>query len=202
MIANDWAAGGGARKDAVRNRQRLLDAAGEIIRTSPEGVTMAKIAKAAGLSTATAYRYFPTLGELLSHYLYSVLVQLRDFSHDCSATGLELYSRVIDEWIRLVHVYGRTMVQLRPRTGLLARLHGNDPVIGASRDAWERPIRAVLRSEKITDDIFEPAFFLHNMMFDAREILDLSDLGLSDDEIKRRLVSAYKGAVRGWASCR
>ncbi|MFG1687060.1 TetR/AcrR family transcriptional regulator [Nonomuraea sp. NPDC049269] len=201
MIANDWA-GGGARKDAVRNRQRLLEAAGEIIRTSPEEATMPKIAKAAGLSTATAYRYYPTLGELLNHYLYSVLVQLRDFSHDCPATGLELYSRVIDEWIRLVHVYGRTMVQLRPRTGLLARLRAHDSVITASRDAWERPIRAVLRSERLADDTFEPAFFLHNLMFDAREILDLSDLGLSDDEIKRRMVSAFKGAIRGWANFR
>jgi AcrR family transcriptional regulator len=187
------------RADAVRNRRLLLDAAGEAMRREPDVVTMPGVAEAAGLSVATAYRYFPTLPDLLNEYLYDVLVQLRDYSHNCTSTGLQLFSDVTDEWLRLVGVYGRTMVHLRPRVGLLARLHGGDATIGASRDAWERPLRAVMRQAKVPDPFFEAAFFLHNMIFDPREVLDLVDAGLPLDEVKLRLQGAFVGAVRGWA---
>ncbi|MCP2353606.1 AcrR family transcriptional regulator [Nonomuraea thailandensis] len=51
------------RRDAVRNRQRLLEATGKILRTRPAEATMPVIAEQTGLSVATAYRYFPTLEE-------------------------------------------------------------------------------------------------------------------------------------------
>jgi AcrR family transcriptional regulator len=187
-----------ARSESRRNRERLLDAAGEVMRSSPQQASMGLIAQTAGLSMATAYRYFPSLTDVLNGYLQRVYVQLRDASHDCPAVGRELYSSIVDEWLRLVEIYGRSMVQLRPRSGLLARLHENDLVVTTSREAWERPLRAVLRQEALPDDLFEYAFFLHNMMFDAREILDLADNGLAPAEIKTRLSSAFVGALKAW----
>jgi AcrR family transcriptional regulator len=180
------------------NRERLLDAAGEVMRSDPDHASMAVIAERAGVSMATAYRYFPSLADVLNGYLQRVYIQLRDASHDCPATGRELYSSVIEEWLHLVEIYGRAMVQLRPRSGLLARLYQHDLVVTTSRDAWERPLRAVLRQEALPDDLFDYAFFLHNMMFDAREILDLSDNGLTQDEIRTHLSSAFIGALKAW----
>ncbi|WP_279497820.1 helix-turn-helix domain-containing protein [Actinomadura rubrisoli] len=53
------------------------------MRTDPENVSVPVIAKQAGLSPATAYRYFSSLEELLKIYLHDVIVALRDCSHDC-----------------------------------------------------------------------------------------------------------------------
>ena len=51
------------RADAARNRQRILEAAGEVFAGRPPGeVTMDDIAKAAGVGRATLYRRFPTVG--------------------------------------------------------------------------------------------------------------------------------------------
>lgn len=168
------------------------------MRTDPAGATMPRIAERAGLSAATAYRYFPALSDLLNAYLYDVYVQLRDFSHSSRARGMGLHTAVVGEWIRLVGIYGRSMVQLRPRSGLLDRLDNGDPVIQTSREAWERPIRALLRANQLPDEMFEPAFFLQNMMFDAREVLDLLDRGMSTTQVTRNLQSALVGAVQGW----
>jgi AcrR family transcriptional regulator len=186
------------RRDAAANRQRLLDAAGEILRTRPERASMPSIAKLAGVGTATAYRFFPTLEVLLNSYLHGVVVQLRDYSHDRPTTGPKLFDDVLAEWLRLLGIYGPAMVQLRSRRGLLERLHARDPVVTTLRDAWERPIRAVMRNERIPDHHFEAALLLYNALFDPREVLDLLRTGMSQDELKARLTSAYKAAIRGW----
>jgi len=177
----------------------LLQAAGEILRTCPADVSMPMIARLANLSTATAYRYFPSLNDLLNDYLHGVIIRLRDYSHDSRVRGPALFEDVVGEWMRLLGLYGPAMVQLRSRTGLLARLRAEDAVIASVRDAWERPIRAVMRGEEIPEPYFEAALFLYNVLFDPREILDLIQSGLASAEVRQRLVAAYKGALRAWA---
>jgi AcrR family transcriptional regulator len=183
----------------VRNRSRLLEAAGELLRTDPRDVSVPEIAKRAGLSPATAYRYFPSLEDLLNTYLRNVIVALRDYSHDCPKTGTALFEDVVHEWGRLVQVYGPAMVQLRSRQGFLERLRGDDELIGTVRDAWERPVRGVLRTLRLPDDQFDYALFLYNILFDPREVLDLLGQGLSSEDALGRLTVAYYGALRGWA---
>ncbi|MHA6622185.1 TetR/AcrR family transcriptional regulator [Pseudonocardia sp. DLS-67] len=187
------------RRDAVRNRRRLLEAAGEILRTDPGAAAMPLVAERAGLSVATAYRYFPSIDELLGAYLHSVIVQLRNYSHDCPKTGVALFEDVAAEWARLLRTYGTAMVQLRSRRGFLARLRGGDELITSVRDAWERPIRSVMRHLGVPDEHFDHALFLYNLMFDPREILDLTGTGLPEQVALRNLAQAYYGALRGWA---
>ena len=189
----------GMRRDAIRNRRRLLEAAGEILRTNPGAAAMPLVAERAGLSVATAYRYFPSFDELLGAYLHCVIVQLRNYSHDCPKTGLALFEDVAAEWARLLRTYGTAMVQARSRQGFLARLHGGDELITSVRDAWERPIRSVMRHLGVPDEHFDHALFLYNLMFDPREILDLIGAGLPEQVALRNLVQAYYGALRGWA---
>lgn len=189
----------GMRRDAVRNRRRLLEAAGEILRTDPGAAAMPLVAERAGLSVATAYRYFPSIDELLGAYLHSVVVQLRNYSHDCPKTGVALFEDVAAEWARLLRTYGTAMVQLRSRQGFLARLRAGDELITTVRDAWERPIRSVMRHLGVPDEHFDHALFLYNLMFDPREILDLTGAGLPEQVVVRNLAQAYYGALRGWA---
>lgn len=161
---------------------------------------MPAIAGRAGLSVPTAYRYYSALDDLLNAYLHRVIVELRDYSHDCPKTGPALFEEVAGEWARLLESYGAAMVQLRSRSGFLARLRGNDPVISTVREAWERPVRSVMRHLEIPDEHFEHALFLCNIMFDPREILDLVDTGLTRDEALLHLEHAYFQALVGWAN--
>ncbi|MFF3491996.1 TetR/AcrR family transcriptional regulator [Streptomyces sp. NPDC002795] len=190
----------GPRQDAVRNRNKLLDAVGAILESEPASVSMPLVARRAGLSTATAYRYFSTLEELISAYVYSTIVELRNFSHDCPRTGTALFEAVAAERVRLVRRHGAATVQVRSRQGFLARLHAQDEVITAVRDIWERPIRAVLRQLDLADEHFDHALFLYNIMFDPRDILDLLATDLAEETVVRRLTRAYYGALRGWVA--
>ncbi|WP_329353105.1 hypothetical protein OG226_50375 [Streptomyces sp. NBC_01261] len=78
------------------------------------------------------------------------------------------------------------------------RLRGGDEVIGTVRDAWERPIRGVMRKLGIPDEQFDHALFLYNILFDPREVLDLVDQGSTTDEALDRLIPACYGALQGW----
>src|SRR3954452_17545542 len=53
------------RKDAAANRERVLDAATDLVRTDGEKVPMADIARHAGVGVGTVYRHFPTREHLL-----------------------------------------------------------------------------------------------------------------------------------------
>jgi AcrR family transcriptional regulator len=193
------AAQGRRRSDAVRNRRRLLEATGELLRTtSPWEVTMPVIADRAGLSPATAYRYFSSVDSLMNAYLCEVIIQLRDYSDDCPKTGPALFHDVLAEWGRLVNIYGPAMAQMRSRRGFLERLQAQDTLITTVREAWDRPIRALLRGLKVGGEHFEHALFLYNMMFDPREILDLQASGMPLAEALDRLSAAYTAAIIAW----
>lgn len=190
------------RRDAAVNRQRVLVAAGEVLRSDPAGASMSRIAERAGVGTATAYRYFPTLDALLSTYLHDVVIQLRDFSHDCPERGPQLFDAVATRWLWLVEQYGPAMVHLRSRRGLLERLRAQDPIIVAVRDAWERPIRFMMRAHGVREEYFENALMFYNALFDPREVLDLRRVGYEPEEIRVRLTASFVAALRAWADVR
>jgi AcrR family transcriptional regulator len=56
---------GGVRADAQRNRERILTAAGELLRESGE-LRLNAVAKACGVGQGTLYRHFPTREDLLA----------------------------------------------------------------------------------------------------------------------------------------
>jgi AcrR family transcriptional regulator len=64
------------RKDAVRNRARLVDAAAGAFREGGLGVSVNAIARAAGVNVATLYRHFPTKDHLVDAVLEVVLEPL------------------------------------------------------------------------------------------------------------------------------
>lgn len=188
------------RKDAVRNNHAILRAAGDIIRVDPDNLTIRAVADRARLSVPTVYRYYPSAEALLGNYLAQVIEQIRDFSHDCDTAGDALFDEVLEEWGRIIDVYGPALVQLRSRRGFLERLDRGDATIQLSHDAWERPIRRVLRARGIDDDYFDGALFLFNMIFDPREVLDLVGRNNTMHDALMILKDAYLGAISGWQS--
>ncbi|SDT04388.1 DNA-binding transcriptional regulator, AcrR family [Brevibacterium sandarakinum] len=186
------------RKDVVRNNRAILQAAGEIMRVDPEGVTIPAVAERAGLSAPTVYRYYPSTEALLGRYLTEVVSQVRDFSHDCNTPGTALFNDVLGEWGRVVEIYGPGLVQLRSRRGFLERLRSGDETMQVVREAWERPLRRVMKAHCIRDEHLENALFLFNMMFDPRELLDLNKQGLPMPSVLTLLQGAYVSALQGW----
>lgn len=170
-----------------------------MLRDVPQNASMPAIAEKAQLSVATAYRYFPTLEELHSAYLHSVQVNLRDYSLASQFHGKELFEDVLERWVKLLETYGPAMIQVRSRQGFLSRLHAGDEVITTVHDAWERPIREVLRELGVPESRFYFALQIYNALFDPREINDmLQNRGpLSETEALRTLINAYYGALRG-----
>lgn len=191
---------GGRRIDARRNRARLLRAAGEVFREDDE-VTMPLIAERAELSVATAYRFFPSLDDLRSEYLRTVIEQLAEYSECSRAQGRELFDKVLCEWLRLQSVFGDAIISLRSREGYLSRLNHGEPVISTVRRAWEEPVSQLLNDLNIDDIVIEDALYLHNILFDPRDVKDLrSERGWSDAEIQSRLTNAYCAVLESWTA--
>jgi AcrR family transcriptional regulator len=186
------------RSDTVRNRRRLLDAAGGLLREAPDTVTVPAVARQAGLSPATAYRYFSDLEQLRVAYLHDVVAALRDYSQACPASGADLFEKTVHEWGRLIEQHGTAMVQLRSRRGFLERLHDNDKVVATVRDAWERPILEVMTTLNIPAGYFERALQLCNLLVDPREILDLLGTGMTMPHVLEHLTNTYYGAIAAW----
>ncbi|MEO3755151.1 TetR/AcrR family transcriptional regulator [Streptomyces sp. B6B3] len=72
MSATHTAARPRLRADAVRNRERILDAANEAFVAEGGEVPLDEIARRAGVGNATLYRHFPDRKSLLFHVLLYV----------------------------------------------------------------------------------------------------------------------------------
>lgn len=113
--------------------------------------------------------------------------------------GADLFEDVAAHWVKQLTVHGAAMIQLRSHTGFLRRLADNDDLLLGVRDAWERPLRGVMRQLDIPDEHFNHALFLYNILFDPRDVLDLVDSGFTEEEAVHRLVGTFYGALQGWA---
>jgi AcrR family transcriptional regulator len=181
----------GLRSDTLRNRKLIIRSAGRLFAEGRQA-TMADIARGAEVSTATAYRHFASVDEVLARFRFDVGSELLEFSQQQQATGLELLRLVSSKWVTLVVAHGRAMVHTRSGEGYLAR-H-----LTVQADA----LRAALSDTCLELGVADPAdeaMFLWNVLFDPREIFDLIEtLGLSPDETAHRLVATLVGALKGW----
>jgi hypothetical protein len=124
-------------------------------------------------------------------------------THGSLNTGPRAYGHVCGESPTGAKKGGcRTLVQLRSRRGFLERLQASDRVVVIVRDAWERPIRSVLRALGIPDEHFDRALSIYNLLFDPREILDLQRHERSLEVSLAILTSAFYGALSSVSSGR
>ncbi|BCW84052.1 TetR/AcrR family transcriptional regulator [Paenarthrobacter ureafaciens] len=191
------------RSDTQRNRRQLVKAAGQLFASRRGPISMTDVAKHAEISTATAYRHFASVEDILAEYRFGVGEKLRDFSlKQQELTGVELLTVVSRKWVDLVTRHGGAMLYTRSGEGYLARLRSGAFYLTVQADALERPLREACE-ELGLPPIGDEAMFLWNILFDPREILDLiNTVGLSKDQATRRLIAALRGALTGWAADR
>jgi AcrR family transcriptional regulator len=187
-----------ARSDTERNRRRLVAAGAQLAASQGSGVRMGEIAETAGLSLATAYRHFGSPDDVLAQFRFDVGLKLYEFSKQQQATGVDLLDAVSRKWVTLVQRFGAAMVTTRSREGYLARLRAGTGYLTVQADALAEPIRQAAEELGLPDPGDE-GLFLWNILFDPREIFDMtSTLGLTADEAGHRLVATFCGALRGW----
>lgn len=191
------------RSDTQRNRRQLVKAAGQLFASRRGAISMTDVAKHAEISTATAYRHFASVEDILAEYRFGVGEKLRDYSlKQQEMAGVELLTAVSRKWVDLVTRHGGAMLYTRSGEGYLARLRTGAYYLTVQADALERPLREAVE-ELGLPPIGDEAMFLWNILFDPREILDLiNTVGLSKDQVTARLISALKGALTGWSEDR
>ncbi|PRB41059.1 TetR family transcriptional regulator [Arthrobacter sp. MYb23] len=191
------------RSDTQRNRRQLVKAAGQLFASRRGAISMTDVAKHAEISTATAYRHFASVEDILAEYRFGVGEKLRDYSlKQQEMSGVELLTAVSRKWVDLVTRHGGAMLYTRSGEGYLARLRTGAYYLTVQADALERPLREAVE-ELGLPTIGDEAMFLWNILFDPREILDLiNTVGLSKDQVTARLISALKGALKGWSEDR
>ena len=84
------------RRDAARNRERLLDAAANAFREEGLSASVNVIAVSAGVNVATLYRHFPTKDDLVAAVLDTILEPVenaRDHALASEGSVLEAFIR-------------------------------------------------------------------------------------------------------------
>lgn len=186
------------RSDSVRNEQALVRAVGELLKEDPEAATMPMVAARAGLSLATAYRYFPALDSLHRRFMLSVVEKLLDETASLTETGEERFAAILGRWLTVVDEYGPAMVLVRSREGFLTRLEQGEPQTVVLDRIWSSAIRGMMAEEGVPPERYEIALSLYNALLNSREILDLRVArGMDDVQLSRHLLGVFKGALSG-----
>ena len=124
------------RRDALRNRERILNAATELVRRDGDKVAMAQIAQHAGVGVGTLYRHFPTREDLLAalvHRSFGIAVE--------NATAAAAHAGSALEAIRSFF-----LATLRDRERFVLPLHGGPPVFTPATRQLQADVRIILRS--------------------------------------------------------
>ncbi|MFD8251295.1 TetR/AcrR family transcriptional regulator [Streptomyces werraensis] len=96
------------RADAVRNRKKILTAAGEQITAHGPDVGVDEIAAAAGVAVGTLYRHFPTKTDLIAAVVTEYVARVADDAEDALARVADGTGRALDE---LTGFLGRVVEQ-------------------------------------------------------------------------------------------
>ncbi|XVU28927.1 TetR/AcrR family transcriptional regulator [Actinoplanes sp. CA-054009] len=148
----------GRRTDAVRNRERILSAAREAIDASDDEVSMAEIARRAGVGSATLYRNFPSRRDLLEALLAEEIDEV------CAAastvTGDTAAGR-LTAWLRRFYDYltGKNPVTVE----LLEHVDRDHPVFGTSRDRLVEAGTPLLSAARAAGEV-TPAISLYQIL--------------------------------------
>ncbi len=112
------------RRDAERNRQRIIRAAREVFATHGLSAGMNDIAHHAGVGVGTVYRRFPQKAQLIEAALRDPVAQLLALAEEAVATPRA--------WDGLVHLLDQGMTMLAENIGLRDITLGSPETLGTA----------------------------------------------------------------------
>lgn len=143
------------RKDQLRNRRRLLDAARAAFGEHGPDLSIEAIARSAGVGATTFYRHFPTKEELV----FQLLEDLAEGARQVAAEAAE----IPDDWQAFCTVFtrgcaldpeGLQLFDALCRTGAQAAEHGRQISAGLITPVAERARRSgQLRRDVTAEDV-------------------------------------------------
>jgi AcrR family transcriptional regulator len=200
VVKSTWpsqhAHAGSQRADARRTHGRLLQAAGELL-AAGSSFTLAEVAAAAGVSTATAYRHFESADHVAFSFVAGFLDDVEDrtvaasLNDDATLRLRELCAI----WVQSVLDWGPALAHLRSPEGFLGRRARREPEASRSLRHLE-PTLAALVAPSDSPAELSYAIAVWNALADPREVLDQSVvLGWAADEIADRVHGAVCAAT-------
>ncbi|MFF2503887.1 TetR/AcrR family transcriptional regulator [Streptomyces sp. NPDC058067] len=139
------------RADAVRNRKKILAAAGEQVAAHGPDIGMDEIAAAAGVAVGTLYRHFPTKTDLIAAALTAYVTGVAD---DAEATldRVRDGARALDE---LAAFLGRVIEATAVDRAVKAAAQALDAEPGnlADEDRAGQAVAALIRAGQADGDI-------------------------------------------------
>jgi AcrR family transcriptional regulator len=124
------------RKDAARNRDRLISAARTVFAERGIDATLDDIAREAGVGTGTAYRHFPNKKVIAADILADATQQI--------ATDAEEALGIDDPWDAIVAFFENTSARLAADRGLYQILAGQGNVDDKTR-IWPHIVDGITR---------------------------------------------------------
>ena len=162
------------RADTRRTRERLIDAVQAWVREHDAPPTrLTDVASLAGVSTATAYRHFASVDDVIQAFVLQLptrAAELFDSSGGATDDALDSFIRWNESWIEACLEHGPLAVHLRSSQGFLQRRHDGDPVITFACAQIEPLLDAL-------DGDTTLMLFTWNVTSDPREVLDLQRMG-------------------------
>jgi AcrR family transcriptional regulator len=137
------------RADAVRNRERVLEAAKAVFSTGGAEASLEAVARAAGVGIGTLYRHFPTREALFEAVYRREVQQLADL-----AEQLKQEPQPIDalrQWMRSNVEFVATKKGMSAALALAA--YKNSELFSYSFDQLTRAVRALLERAVATGEI-------------------------------------------------
>jgi AcrR family transcriptional regulator len=139
------------RADAVRNRRKILVAAGEQITEHGPDVGMDRIAAAAGVAVGTLYRHFPNKTDLVAAVVADCVARVAD-DVESALVRVAAGARAVDE---LTACLGRVVeMSVTDRAvKAAARALGAAPGDSAAEDRASAAVAALIRVGRVSGDI-------------------------------------------------
>lgn len=145
------------------------------------------VAREAGVSAASVYRYFTDVHELHREYhadRIAGLLEGFDELRNEGRRGFELFAATCAEWVHASHRWAKSVTHTRSAEGFLVRVRNGDP----TTSAMYRTLSRIL-AEMVQDGVIPPQNIDYSVLtwittLDERVMVDLrAELGWSDDEM-------------------
>jgi AcrR family transcriptional regulator len=171
------------RRDAERNRERLLVAAGQVFEEKGLEASVADVARAAGVGMGTLYRRFPSkealIEALVTEVLEATIAMAREAAEQPDGTGLE-------------HFLEASSAYHAEHLGCLPKLWSTDhPLIATARELVAGLLSDAQAHGRVRSDLTGTDVSL--LMWSIRGVLETT--GAHAPEVRRRHVDLLVAAM-------
>ncbi|MER6812048.1 helix-turn-helix domain-containing protein [Spirillospora sp. NPDC000708] len=187
------------RRDTARTRDRLLDAAGELLADRGTEFSLPDLARASGVATATVYRHFTSVHDVHREFYHRMVDELVEELESISSRrhGVERLRLINESWVRLAVRWGRASTHIRRPEGFLERVRAGDPLTSSLYDGLAPTVRELIAGGTVPDQDIDYAILLWITLFDERVVADLTTAaGWTSRHVARSLTASLLSAWR------